>query len=139
MRTMTVLMLMMVLAAPYAAAADPTAECRLADCLPAIESFPPEPCAGQTIPREIRRRVRQVQDAIQREANSDDPPVARPARATLKWLRRATERTKVAVAEGKLTGTCAEVLQGQLRNARACVACPALRETPAGRQMAVAS
>lgn len=123
---------MMLMAVAFAAT--PT-ECRLTDCLPAIESFPPAPCAGQTIPREIRRRVRQVRETIQRETDGENATVPKPSRAVLKWLRRATERAKIAVAEGKLTNECADILQGQLRNARACASCPALRELPAGRRM----
>jgi hypothetical protein len=117
-----------------ALAGTPATECRLADCVPAIESFPPEPCAGQRIPHDVRRRVRQVQRAVQGEADSEDRIVPKPARAVIKWLRRATQETKVAVAEGKLTGACAEVLQGLLRNARACASCPALAEMPRDRR-----
>jgi hypothetical protein len=106
------------------------AECRITDCLPAVEVFPPEPCAGQTIPRDVRRRR-----CVERSADGEGTATPKPARAVLKWLRRATQGTKVAVAEGKLTGACAEVLQGQLRNARACASCPALREMPADRRM----
>jgi hypothetical protein len=121
-----------------ALAATPT-ECRLAECFAAVEAFPPEPCAGQTIPRDVRRRVRQVRETIQRDTDGEETATAKPARAVLKWLRRATQGTKIAVAEGKLTGACADVLQGQLRNARACAACPALREMPADRRMLEAS
>lgn len=117
-----------------ALAGTPATECKLSDCVPAVESFPPEPCAGQRIPRDVRRRVGQVQRAIQGEADTEDRLVPKPARAVIKWLRRATQETKVAVAEGKLTGECAEVLQGFLRNARACASCPSLGEMPPDRR-----
>ncbi len=117
-----------------ALAAAPVPECRLSDCLPAVEAFPPEPCAGQVIPRDVRRRVRQVRETIQRDTDGEETAASKPARVVLKWLRRATQGTQIAVAEGKLTGACAEVLQGQLRNARACASCPALREMPPDRR-----
>lgn len=132
--TMWTMTLLVVLAAGPAAA-QPIQECRLTDCLPAIETFPPEPCAGQAIPRDVRRRVRQVQTVVQAEVDGQAAPVPRPARTVLKWLHRATMHTKEAVAEGKLTNGCAEILQGFLRNARACASCPALRETPGARRV----
>jgi hypothetical protein len=136
--TWTMMLLSMLLSITPAAAADPT-ECKLADCLPAVEMFPPAPCQGQAIPRDVRRRVRQVRVAVQGEADTEDRLVPKPARAVIKWLRRATRETKEAVAEGKITGECADVLQGFLRNARACASCPALRELPPDRRELEAS
>lgn len=123
--------LLAALAGTATLAAEPVPTCRLADCLPAIEAFPPAPCAGQPIPRDVRRRVRQVRNVVQAEVDGR-PTGPHPARAVLKWLHRATRVTSAAIAEGKLTGDCADVLQGMLRNARACASCPALRDTPAG-------
>jgi hypothetical protein len=132
MRTM--MLLSMLVGVVPATAFEPT-ECKLADCVSAVETFPPAPCASQPIPRDVRRRVRQVQTAVQGEADTEDRIVPKPARAVIKWLRRATRETKEALAEGRLTAQCADILQGYLRNARACASCPALREMPPDRRV----
>ncbi len=128
---MKMLLLTVAVAAWPAGATEPETSCALTDCMPAIESFPPEPCAGQAIPRDVRRRMRQVKTVV--TASVDGQPAGpRPARTVLKWLRRASRETQEAAAEGKVTAECAAVLTGMLRNARACASCPALREMPQG-------
>ncbi|HEV7735293.1 MAG TPA: hypothetical protein VGR62_24185 [Candidatus Binatia bacterium] len=128
---MKMLLLMVAVTTWPAVAAESDTTCALTDCMPAIESFPPEPCAGQKIPRDVRRRMVQVKSVV--TASVDGQPAGpRPARTVLKWLRRASRDTKEAGAEGKLTAVCADVLEGLLRNAKACASCPALREMPKG-------